>query len=170
MLAAHSSKGAAEHESLRRDGGFMSKLIADTTEQPAVAPALLWPRGGAGIKAVSVGEIGLADLEERDLLLIQTANSVYSFSLTDADERCGMLMGGQLGEASAPALLVGAQGPEKGEAGVCRTRLMAGLPAVFIVASKRESRRLVTSAIKSMTHLKSLLGQSRNPAGIADQP
>jgi len=131
---------------------------------------LLQSRDVRIMTSTTASELALDALAECDLLMIHTANSVYSFSLTDAKERCGLLMGGRLGEASASALLVGAQGPESGEAGLCRTRLIAGMPAVFIVASKRESTRLVTSAIKSLTHLKALFGRPRMSEGIADQP
>jgi len=138
-------------------------MMMKTIEQSSGMPHPLLQSSDVHVMtSITASEIALDALDESDLLMIQTANSVYSFSLTDAKERCGLLMGGSLGEASAQALLIGAQGPEKGEAGVCRSRLMAGLPAIFIVDSTRESRRLVTSAIKSLTHLKSLLDKSQN--------
>jgi hypothetical protein len=133
-----------------------------TIEQPSAGPQPIWRSGDMRIKASTAAtEIILDALDECDMLLIQTANSVYSFSLTDVKERCGLLMGGRLGEASAAALLVGAQDPEGGDTGICHTRLIAGLPAVFVVATERESTRLVTSPIKSLTHLKPLLDKSR---------
>ncbi|MFL6273876.1 MAG: hypothetical protein ACJ74G_01595 [Blastocatellia bacterium] len=138
----------------------MSKMIADTTEQPSAAPRPLWP--DVGIRAAAVIEIGLDELGERDLLLIQTANSVYSFTVAEPKEGCGMLMGGRLGEAGAPARLTGAI-PRANDDERAQGELLApGLHAVFLVATAGDSRWLVTSAIKRLTHLKVPAGR---PAG-----
>lgn len=132
----------------------MQKLIADTIEQPAARLPLIHSRGVAGIKAATVSHIRLDELGEGDMLLIQTANSVYSFILTDLRQHGGLLMGGRLGEASAAAWLVGAQEQPNDEGGALESHLGDGLHAVFLVASGGDSRRLVTSAIKRLTHLR----------------
>ena len=142
----------------------MQKLIADTLEQPAARLPLIHSRGVAGIKAAAVSRIGLDELGEGDMLLIQTANSVYSFILTDLRHHGGLLMGGRLGEASATAWLVGAQAHDNDNGGVHESHLGDGLHAVFLVASGGDSRRLVTSAIKRLTHLR-LPGE---PSGEAE--
>lgn len=125
-----------------------------TIEQPCATPHLLWPSGEAGLKAAAVAEIHLNELAEGDMLLIQTANSVYSFIVADAGSCSGLLMGGRLGEASVAALLVGAQERSDEDGGTQESHLAESLHAVFLVASGNDSRRLVTSAIKRLTHLK----------------
>lgn len=130
------------------------KFIADTIEQPAAHLPLIHSRGVAGIQAAAVSRIDLAELGEGDMLLIQTANSVYSFILTDLRQHGGLLMGGRLGEASATAWLVGAQAHASDDGGAPQSHLADGLHAIFLVASGSDSRRLVTSAIKRLTHLK----------------
>jgi hypothetical protein len=105
------------------------------------------------IKAPAAREIALADLDEGDLLLLQTANSVYSFSLTDVAAKGGTLMGGRLGEASATAWLVGTKAKADGD-DIEERPLAPGRHAVFMVATEDEPRRLITSAIKRITHIK----------------
>jgi hypothetical protein len=130
------------------------KFIADTIEQPAAGLPLIHGRGVAGIKAAAVSRIRLDELGEGDMLLIQTANSVYSFILTDLGQHGGLLMGGRLGDASATAWLVGAQEQANDDGDVQESYLGDGLHAVFLVADGSDSRRLVTSAIKRLTYLK----------------
>ena len=129
----------------------------ETTKQPSGLTHPLLNRSHLRIKkTVAAKEIALDGLEDGDLLLIQTSNSVYSFSVTDASARYGVLMGGHLGEACASALLMGSRGQESGDAGIDATQLMAGFPAVFILALKGESTRLETSALKSLTRIKAV--------------
>lgn len=109
--------------------------------------------GNARIRSAAV-EVALGDLDEGDLLLIQTANSLYSFSVSDARAKSGMLMGGQLGERGAAAWLIGAQENTDDESGIDDAKLAAGLRAVFLVATGDEPRRLVTSTIKRLTQVK----------------
>jgi hypothetical protein len=145
----------------------MSNMIADTLEQPSAASRPLWPN--IGIRAAAVTEIGLDELSVGDLLLIQTANSVYSFTLTDAGSHSGLLMGGRLGETSATAWLVGAQEDKGDDGAIGESYLADGLRAVFLVAAGGNSRRLVTSAIKRLTHLKVPAGRPAGPLEDARQ-
>jgi|SRR5581483_6520376 len=131
-----------------------------TIEQLCTPPHLPWPVKGARFRTATVSQIGLDELSVGDLLLIQTANSVYSFILTDEGPPSGLLMGGRLGEASATAWLVGAQEDSGDDGGTGESYLADGLRAVFLVAAGRNSRRLVTSAITRLTHLKVPAGSS----------
>ncbi|MFL6215198.1 MAG: hypothetical protein ACJ74J_15045 [Blastocatellia bacterium] len=140
-----------------------------TIVQPCAAPQPQWPVGG-GIRSAAVAEISLDELSEGDMLLIQTANSIYSFILADAGQRCGLLMGGRLGEASATAWLTGAQEHSDDDSAMQESHLADGLHAVFLVASDSESRRLVTSAIKRLTHLKVAAGRPNGLPGDLRQP
>ena len=125
-----------------------------TIEQPCTTPHLPWPASGGSVKATVISQIALDELGEGDMLLIQTANSVYSFILADAVQRSGLLMGGRLGEASATALLIGAQERSGGNQGLQESHLADDLHAVFMVESRGDWRRLVTSAITRLTLLK----------------
>ena len=60
-------------------------------------------------------EIACHSLVASDLLLLQTEHSAYSFSLTDAHQLRGLLMGGVFGDEGASAVLLGAQGKENGD-------------------------------------------------------
>lgn len=143
----------------------------ETTQQPAgMAHSVLSRRDLRVKRSVAAKAIALDGLDEGDLLLIQTANSVYSFSVADAEARHGVLMGGQLGESCAPALLMGSQGAGPGAAAVDRSQLVAGSPAVFVVASNGVSTRLATSTVKSLTHIKAAFDQPRTPRGNNQQP
>ena len=143
----------------------------ETIEQPSSLPQPMLKRSDLRIdRSVAAKQIALDSLDDGDLLLIQTANSVYSFSVADAEARHGLLMGGQLGESCAPALLMGSQDAGPGAAEVNRSQLVAGSPAVFVVASNGVSTRLATSTVKSLTHIKAAFDQSRTPRGNNPQP
>jgi hypothetical protein len=127
--------------------------MMETVEQLSNSPgSTLW-RGHKRIR-VTAQEVALAGLQASDLLLIQTANSIYSFSVTDEATKGGRLMGGRMGEASAVARLIGAQEDTRNDAGMDETLIAVSSHAVFLVSEGNDSRRLVTSAIKRLIYLK----------------
>lgn len=128
-------------------------------EQPSGATVPGLRSGNLRIRTSgSAKEIMLDRLIAGDLLLIRTAKSVYSFIVSDPQEKCGWLTGGRLGETGVPAVLVGAQSG----VGVCaefwRTKLSAGMRVVFIVNDGTDSTRLMTSSINSLTHINATIG------------
>ena len=93
----------------------------------------------------AVTEIALDSLT-RQHLLIQTANSTYSFSVTDPVRRLGLLIGGALTERGARTFLAGARS-RRSAAGSDFSRLRVGSRAVFLVSSQSGLTRMITSAV-----------------------
>jgi hypothetical protein len=44
-------------------------------------------------------EVLFADLEKRDALILETGRSIYTFTITDKENRRGMLLGGNVDQA-----------------------------------------------------------------------
>lgn len=103
-------------------------------------------------------EICLDSLCKGDLLLIRTTKSVYSFIVSDPQEKCGWLTGGRLRDVGVAAVLVGAQSGLGACTQFCRLKLSAGKRVVFIVNDGTDSTRLMTSAITSLTHINATIG------------
>ena len=94
----------------------------------------------------AVTEIALDSLTTSQHLLIQTANSTYSFSVTDPVRRLGLLIGGALTERGARTFLAGARS-RRSAAGSDFSRLRVGSRAVFLVSSQSGLTRMITSAV-----------------------
>ena len=99
-------------------------------------------------------EFACRSLDTSDLLLLQTEHSAYSFSLTDAHQLRGLLMGGVFGDEGEAAILLGAQGQEKNGYEAAGVKLMIGERAVFHM--ERDDTRMITSVIQSLFHLKAI--------------
>ena len=94
----------------------------------------------------SVSEIALDSLSASEHLLIQTANSTYSFAVTDPAHRVGVLAGGARDQCGAATFLAGPRRTRAdGQSG--SSRLRVGSRAVFLVRSQNGVKRLITSAI-----------------------
>src|SRR5262249_20330302 len=105
-------------------------------------------------------EISLDNLDDNDLLLIQTEHNVYSFSIGDSALRRGLLMGGHLGDAGTTALLIGIDGEERRNSTRSSSRLFLGCRAIFLVAAKGGMpSKMVTSEIKSLTLIKAVMSE-----------
>lgn len=103
-------------------------------------------------------EIPFDELDDSDLLLIQTEHSMYSFSIADSALRRGLLMGGQMGDAGITALLIGIDGAETGSPTIYGSKLFVGSHAVFVVSARGGiPTKMVTSEIKSLTLIKAVL-------------
>ena len=97
-------------------------------------------------------EIACLSLGASDLLLLQTEHSAYSFSLTDAHQLRGLLMGGVFGDEGTAAVLLGALGKENGGCEPAGVKLKIGERAVFLI--ERDDTRMITSVIQGLFHLK----------------
>ena len=105
-------------------------------------------------------EIAFDNLDDNDLLLIQTEHNVYSFSIADSALRRGLLMGGNLGDTGVTALLIGIDGDERGKPTITISRLFIGCRAVFVVSARGGMpSKMVTSDIKSLTLIKAVIGE-----------
>jgi hypothetical protein len=94
----------------------------------------------------AVTEIALDSLTATQHLLIQTANSTYSFAVTDPVHRLGLLIGGALPGRRAVTLLAGARS-RKSTAESDSAMLRVGSCAVFLLSSESGLKRVITSRI-----------------------
>ena len=99
-------------------------------------------------------EIACHSLSASDLLLLQTEHSAYSFSLTDAHQLRGVLMGGVFGDEGASAFLLGTQCKENDDREPAGVKLMIGARAVFLI--EKDDTRMITSVIHGLFHLKAI--------------
>jgi hypothetical protein len=91
-------------------------------------------------------EIKFSEIQSKDQLLIQTANSEYRFRVTNAEQRRGQLTGGTLGNSERDAVLAGAISAT-GTLGNIALALQLGGRAVFYLTATRGIERLITSEI-----------------------
>jgi len=96
-------------------------------------------------------EIKISDIQSKDQVLIQTANSEYCFRVTDAEQRRGRLTGGTLGNHERDAVLAGAISCT-GALGTIALALHPGCRAVFYLTATRGIERLITSVITRLSH------------------
>src|SRR5262245_6793214 len=87
-------------------------------------------------RAEAAEEIPFDELDDDDLLLMQTQHSLYNFSIADSALRRGLLTGGYLGEVATMALLIGIKGEEPDNMTIYRSKLLLGARAIFVVAAK----------------------------------
>ncbi|HXG95010.1 MAG TPA: hypothetical protein VNN73_21905 [Blastocatellia bacterium] len=91
-------------------------------------------------------EMELKNISEEDQILIRTQNSEYRFSVTDPEERRGLLSGGSLGDRQRDAVLVGMLGITDGLKSDISS-LKTGGRALFYLKSNYGVERLITSVI-----------------------
>jgi hypothetical protein len=96
-------------------------------------------------------EIKFSEIQSKDQLLIETANSEYHFRVTDAEQRRGRLTGGTLGDGEREAVLAGAISGT-GALGHIALGLQTGGRAVFYLTATRGIERLITSVITRVSH------------------
>lgn len=86
-------------------------------------------------------EVCYDDIRSRDVLLIETLNSLYRFSVIDAVKHYGILVGGIFKDRPVMGFL-------------CRaSALRLGERAMFLVGSKGYLKFITTSAITGLTHI-----------------
>jgi hypothetical protein len=99
-------------------------------------------------------ELSFGGLCPADEIMIQTGNSLYSFSVTDPDVRRGILSGGVLEGRGVAATLMGSF--VEGEEGSCTllSSLKTGARALFYIEIGRGVKRLLTSAITDLLYVR----------------
>jgi hypothetical protein len=85
--------------------------------------------------------------------LIQTANSIYLFRVSDPRERRGLLVGGALGEGPVNAYLVGTLS-DANDASDDASHLRTGSRAVFDIESDGAWKRMITSRVTRLIERK----------------
>lgn len=110
------------------------------------------------VQADTVKEIDLADVDPADRIVIETRNSLYEFSVLDANQLCGVLSGGRLTEDISDVVLMGTLSAESGGCEVDYISLKTDARAFFYIKSARGVERLITSAITGLMLIKGGLG------------
>ena len=111
--------------------------------------------------AGTTSEICLDNVDPSDRIVIETRNSLYQFSVRDASQRSGVLSGGPLSEDIRDAVLMGTLSSDGGGFKVNHLSLKTNARAFFYIKSSRGVERLITSAIISLSLIKS---DSRTPS------
>jgi hypothetical protein len=99
-------------------------------------------------------ELSLGDLCQAEEIMIQTANSIYSFSVTDPVERRGILSGGVLEGLEVKAALAGSVVHGEGNSYSFLSGLKTGTRALFYIEFGSGVKRLCTSAITDLIFLR----------------
>jgi hypothetical protein len=101
-------------------------------------------------------EVVLDQLAAQETLVIETANSVYSFTLDSPQMRRGVLFGGSLARKPVTASLVV---PREGTyLSYTAPRLRVGHCAIFCIELKGGSRRGITTAIRRLFRVRGVHG------------
>lgn len=101
----------------------------------------------------SLKEINLDSLRAGDQILIETAHSIYSFTITDPHIPSGKLIGGVLGNRLVKASLVPLYSGSRRLRLVRRT-LRTNSKFIFLLEHGNYLRRLTTSAVTKLIHRK----------------
>jgi len=112
-----------------------------------------------GITDGSVNEINLDNLGTADQILIETAHSVYSFTITDPALPAGKLIGGVLGNRQVKASLVPSQ-LRSGSSRFDRRSLRIGSRLMFLIEHGNNLRRLTTSTVTKLLYRKEVRTRS----------
>jgi hypothetical protein len=99
-------------------------------------------------------ELSLGDLRQAEEIMIQTANSIYSFSVTDPVERRGILSGGVLEGLEVNAAFAGSVMQGEGNSYNFLSGLKTGTRALFYIEFGSGVKRLCTSAITDLIYLR----------------
>jgi hypothetical protein len=108
-----------------------------------------------GERTKAIKQVSLADVKERDSVLIGTLNHTYRFSMIDAGERKGTLTGGRLGDGLYPAIAFGSIGGDDQSGHRDFAGLRTAARAVFCIHSPQHGlERFTTSVIIDLAHLR----------------
>ncbi len=115
----------------------------------------------------SVNEINLDNLGAADQILIETAHSVYSFTVTDPALPAGKLIGGILGNRQVKASLVPSQ-LRSSNSRFDRRSLRIGSKLMFLIEHGNNLRRLTTSTVTKLLYRKEVRtrGLPANTRGV----
>lgn len=115
----------------------------------------------------SVVEINLDNIGASDQILIETAHSVYSFTITDPAVPSGKLIGGILGNRQANASLIPSQ-LRSGNSRFARRSIRTGSRLMFLLEHGNNLRRLTTSTVARLLYRKEVRtrGLPANARGV----
>jgi hypothetical protein len=99
-------------------------------------------------------EIAFKELRATDNILIRTANSTYRFAVTDPSRRRGLLSGGALDAGTEDATLIGVLVENNSGFRSDTSGIKTDSCALFFVRDGSGFRRLTTSLITDLVHIK----------------
>jgi hypothetical protein len=106
---------------------------------------------------MTTNEMSFAALHSKEILLLETANSTYRFSLTDAPNGIGKLSGGIFGDRPATASFLSSASALEDYQPEDFGRVKVGSRAIFIYQSAEGLNHFVTSPIIKLTHARQTL-------------
>ena len=93
----------------------------------------------------------IKSLNTHNRIYISTANSVYTFTLLDAQMQRGLLTGGALGTQEVEAYAVSVTDAHHGQVARRLSKSIAGLQIIFLVFIGRVPEYLITSVVTRLT-------------------
>jgi hypothetical protein len=107
-------------------------------------------------REMTTTEMTLEGLQSQEILLLETANSVYRFSVIDTINRIGKLSGGIFGDNPTTAGFLSSVSPQEDYQTEDFRKVKIGSQAIFVYQSSEGLNHFVTSPIKKLTHSKQL--------------
>jgi hypothetical protein len=101
---------------------------------------------------MTTNEMSFTALHPKEVLLLETTNSVYRFSLTDALNGVGKLSGGIFGDRPATASFLSSASPQEDYQPEDVGKVKVGSRAIFVYQSAEGLNHFVTSPIIKLTH------------------
>lgn len=106
---------------------------------------------------MTINEMTLEGLHSQEILLMETANSVYQFSVIDAPNCIGQLSGGIFGDNSTTASFLSSVSSQEDYQAEDLGKVKVGSRAIFVYESNKGLNHFVTSPIIKLTHSKQSL-------------
>jgi hypothetical protein len=105
---------------------------------------------------MTTNETTLEGSQSQEILLLETANSVYRFSVIDTINCIGNLSGGIFGDSPTTASFLSSVSPQEDYQTEGFRKVKIGSRAIFVYQSSEGLNHFVTSPIKKLTHSKQL--------------
>jgi hypothetical protein len=106
------------------------------------------------IKKMTTNELTVKDLHSEEILLLETANTVYRFSVIDAPNCTGKLSGGRFGACPTTASFLSSVSAQEDYQLEDVRKVKVGSRAVFLYESAEGIHHFVTSPILKLAHSK----------------
>jgi hypothetical protein len=110
-----------------------------------------------GGRKMTINEMTLEGLPAQETLLLETANSIYRFSVIDAPNGIGKLSGGIFGNNPTTASFLSSVSAQEEFQAEGFGKVKIGSRAIFVYQSNEGLNQFVTSPIKKLTHSKHIL-------------
>jgi hypothetical protein len=103
---------------------------------------------------MTTNEMTVEGLHSQEILLLETANSVYRFSVIDTINCIGKLSGGIFGDSPTTASFLSSVSPQEDYQTEDFRKVKIGSRAIFVYQSNEGLNQFVTSPIIKLTHSK----------------